>query len=53
MANASSGTLLLVIPPVVRTVNGVHEVEADFSNNLRLYLANFYPRDICVSGISR
>lgn len=36
-----SGKLLLVIPPVVRMVNGVHEVEADFSNNLRLYLENF------------
>lgn len=36
-----SGKLLLVIPPVVRAVNGTHEVEADFSNNLRLYLANF------------
>jgi glycosyltransferase involved in cell wall biosynthesis len=41
MPNAEGGTLLLVIPPVVRTVNGVHEIEADFANNLRLYLANF------------
>jgi colanic acid/amylovoran biosynthesis glycosyltransferase len=41
MSDAKSGTLLLVIPPVVRTVNGVYEVEADFANNLRLYLANF------------
>jgi colanic acid/amylovoran biosynthesis glycosyltransferase len=36
-----SGKLLLVIPPVVRKVGGVHEVERDFSNNLRMYLANF------------
>jgi glycosyltransferase involved in cell wall biosynthesis len=36
-----SGKLLLVIPPVVRLVNGIREVEIDFSNNLRLYLANF------------
>ena len=35
------GKLLLVIPPVVRMINGVHEVEADFANNLKLYLANF------------
>jgi glycosyltransferase involved in cell wall biosynthesis len=35
------GKLLLVIPPVVRMVNGVHEVEADFANNLKFYLANF------------
>jgi colanic acid/amylovoran biosynthesis glycosyltransferase len=41
MSDAKSGTLLLVIPPVIRIVNGGHEVEADFSNNLRLYLANF------------
>jgi colanic acid/amylovoran biosynthesis glycosyltransferase len=41
MSHAKSGTLLLVIPPVIRTVNGVYEVEADFSNNLRLYLTNF------------
>lgn len=41
MSETKQGSLLLVIPPVVRTVNGVHEVEADFSNNLRLYLANF------------
>lgn len=41
MSYAKSGTLLLVIPPVVRTVKGVYEVESDFSNNLRLYLANF------------
>src|SRR5258706_2477379 len=41
MSDARSGTLLLVIPPVVRTAKGVYEVEADFSNNLRLYLANF------------
>jgi colanic acid/amylovoran biosynthesis glycosyltransferase len=36
-----SGTLLLVIPPVVRMVNGVHEVEVDFSNNLKGYLTSF------------
>lgn len=36
-----SSKLLLVIPPVVRMVNGVHEVEADFANNLKVYLANF------------
>jgi glycosyltransferase involved in cell wall biosynthesis len=41
MTEAEHGTLLLVTPPVTRTVNGVYEVEADFSNNLRLYLANF------------
>lgn len=41
MSETKRETLLLVIPPVVRTVNGVHEVEADFANNLRLYLANF------------
>lgn len=41
MSDAKSGTLLLVIPPVVRSVKGIYEVEADFSNNLRLYLANF------------
>jgi glycosyltransferase involved in cell wall biosynthesis len=35
------GKLLLVIPPVVRIVNGVHEVEGDFANNLRVYLDNF------------
>lgn len=33
--------LLLVIPPVVRRLNGVLEVEVDFSHNLRTYLANF------------
>ena len=36
-----TGRLLLVIPPVVRMVNGIHEVEADFANNLKSYLANF------------
>jgi colanic acid/amylovoran biosynthesis glycosyltransferase len=41
MSDPKSGKLLLVIPPVVRTVKGIHEVEADFSNNLKLYLANF------------
>lgn len=41
MPDPERGTLLLVTPPVVRTVKGVHEVEADFANNLRLYLANF------------
>jgi len=41
MSDAKSGTLLLVIPPVVRSVKGIYEVEADFANNLRLYLANF------------
>jgi colanic acid/amylovoran biosynthesis glycosyltransferase len=41
MPDPKSGTLLLVTPPVVRTVKGVYEVEADFANNLRLYLANF------------
>jgi len=35
------GKLLLVIPPVVRIVNGTYEVETDFSNNLRIYLENF------------
>lgn len=41
MSDAKSGTLLLVIPPVVRTLNGIDEVEADFANNLRIYLTNF------------
>lgn len=41
MSDVKSGALLLVIPPVVRTVNGIYEIEADFSNNLRLYLTNF------------
>jgi colanic acid/amylovoran biosynthesis glycosyltransferase len=41
MSETKKQALLLVIPPVVRTANGVHEVEADFANNLRLYLANF------------
>jgi glycosyltransferase involved in cell wall biosynthesis len=41
MSDALTGTLLLVIPPVIRMVKGVYEVEADFSNNLRLYLTNF------------
>ena len=41
MAEVESGTLLLVTPPVTRSVNGIHEVEVDFSNNLRLYLKNF------------
>ena len=41
MSDVERGKLLLVIPSVVRTVNGSYEVEADFSNNLRLYLANF------------
>ena len=36
-----SGKLLLVIPPVVRVVDGIYEVEADFSNNVRMYLKNF------------
>jgi glycosyltransferase involved in cell wall biosynthesis len=41
MSEVENGTLLLVTPPVTRTVNGVPEVEVDFSNNLRLYLTNF------------
>jgi colanic acid/amylovoran biosynthesis glycosyltransferase len=41
MANTRDGSLLLVVPPVVRTVNGIYEVETDFSHNLRLYLTNF------------
>jgi colanic acid/amylovoran biosynthesis glycosyltransferase len=41
MSDSKNGTLLLVIPPVVRTLNGTYEVEADFSNNLRIYLTNF------------
>jgi colanic acid/amylovoran biosynthesis glycosyltransferase len=36
-----SGGLLLVIPPVVRIVDGSYEVEADFVNNIRAYLENF------------
>lgn len=38
---APKGRLLLVIPTVVRRANGRFEVDADFSNNLRIYLANF------------
>jgi colanic acid/amylovoran biosynthesis glycosyltransferase len=41
MSDVEHGTLLIVTPPVTRTVNGVPEVEVDFSNNLRLYLTNF------------
>src|SRR5258706_12515592 len=41
MSDAKGGTLLLVTPPVTRTVNGVYEVEVDFANNLRLHLTNF------------
>src|SRR5579864_7314606 len=41
MRDASSGALLLVIPPVVRMDNGIYEVESDFANNLKLYLENF------------
>ncbi len=41
MSDAETGTLLLVTPPVTRMIDGVYEVEADFVNNLRLYLANF------------
>lgn len=41
MSEVKDETLLLVTPAVVRMVNGVYEVEADFANNLRLYLANF------------
>ncbi len=36
-----AGKLLQVIPPVVRVVDGAYEVEADYVNNLRIYLANF------------
>jgi colanic acid/amylovoran biosynthesis glycosyltransferase len=36
-----SGKLLLILPPVVRLVDGVYEVEVDFSNNLQAYLVNF------------
>ena len=36
-----SKKLLLIIPPVVRLVDGVYEAEVDFSHNLRLYLCNF------------
>jgi hypothetical protein len=39
--NMMNGTLLLVIPPVVRVVNGAYEVEVDFSHNLKAYLTNF------------
>lgn len=35
------GKLLLVIPPVVRLVDGIYEVEGDFVNNLRAYLRSF------------
>jgi colanic acid/amylovoran biosynthesis glycosyltransferase len=35
------GGLLLVIPPVVRLVNGICEVEVDFVSNLHAYLRNF------------
>lgn len=41
MSDSKNGRLLLVTPPVVRNVQGVCEVEADFANNLRLYLMNF------------
>jgi colanic acid/amylovoran biosynthesis glycosyltransferase len=41
MSNVKDGSLLLVIPPVVRAVDGTYEVEADFCHNLRLYLTNF------------
>ena len=41
MTSVKDGRILLVIPPVVRTVNGNHEVETDFSHNLRVYLTNF------------
>jgi len=36
-----NGSLLLVIPPVIRKVDGVFEAEVDFSHNLIAYLANF------------
>jgi colanic acid/amylovoran biosynthesis glycosyltransferase len=41
MTGINRGTLLLVIPPVVRSVGGLFEVESDFAHNLRLYLSNF------------
>lgn len=41
MLDAMNGRLLLVIPPVVRILNGEYEVETDFSHNLRIYLKNF------------
>ena len=34
-------TLLIVTAPVVRMVNGVGEIDADTTNNFRLYLKNF------------
>lgn len=39
--HSSSAKLLLVIPPVVRTLNGEFEVEIDFTHNLKIYLRNF------------
>src|SRR5579885_971963 len=41
MADTNPDSLLMVTPPVTRIVNGTVEVESDFANNLRLYLANF------------
>lgn len=38
---SSSAKLLLVIPPVVRTLDGIYEVETDFTHNLKIYLKNF------------
>ena len=50
--NMMNGTLLLVIPPVVRVVNGGYEVEVDFSHNLRAYLANFSHVTFACSALS-
>jgi len=33
--------LLMVIPPTVRIIDGIYEVENDYANNLLAYLANF------------
>lgn len=49
-----NGKLLLVIPPVVRLVKDIYEVECDFANNLRAYLANFNHVTVaCPVGLNR
>ena len=45
-------TLFMVTPPNIRTVNGVYEIDKDFSNNLRLYLANFSHVTLACSVLS-
>ena len=48
-----SGKLLLVIPPVVRVIDGIYEVDADFANNLKFYLANFSHVTFACTALSR